>query len=429
MAQVMGRRAAGMLLGAMGTAALAAPRAQARQVPEFWHYLGAPGEIEAVKALMAVANAKYPNTPITDRVIPGSSAGVRQQVQVSLMGGVPPTSFQLSAGYELRSTAATGRLVEVADVWKDVRGDEIFSEGLRRVLSLSGSAYGIPFGVGIISNVFYNKAVFERLKLSVPTSWDEFGEVCKALKAADIHPLTSAQGPSWTTYQFYGPLITVLGVEGCWEFIRGNVAFNGPEMLRAFRLFKERMASNFDPTWTGAKWSDGVDQMMRGRVGMYCVGDWASAYMKQRGWTPGKEYDLFYLPGLEKVSITQTDVAVVLKGEMTETGKNFLRAIATPEAQEAFAKIKGGTAPNSKTSPDIYDVLARRTFEKLGRTGDGYVTIPNPYLMLPTGFHIEFGTEVERFAAKLDEQALVASLNTLEQKRQQLKREDKFASF
>ncbi|MFC0407727.1 ABC transporter substrate-binding protein [Roseomonas elaeocarpi] len=417
-----------MLLGAMGAAALA-PRARARQVPEFWHYLGAPGEIEAVKALMAVANSKYPNTPITDRVIPGSSAGVRQQVQVSLMGGVPPASYQLSAGYELRSTAATGRLAEVKDVWDEVHGDEIFSEGLRRTLSLSGSAYGIPIGVGIISNVFYNKAVFNQLKLSVPTSWDEFGEVCKALKAAGIHPLTSAQGPSWTTYQFYGPLISTLGVDGCWEFIRGNVAFNGPEMMRAFRLFGTQMAANFDPTWTGAKWSDGVDQMMRGRVGMYCVGDWASAYMKQRGWTPGVEYDLFYLPDLNKVSITQTDVAVVLKGEVQDTGKNFLRAIATPEAQEAFAKIKGGTAANTRTSAEIYDVLARRTFEKLGRSGDGYTTIPNPYLMLPTGFNIEFGTEVERFAAQQDERALVSAMNTLEGKRQQLRREDKFANF
>ena len=425
----LSRRAFGSLLGSAGLAlgATALPRhAQAHQVKEFWHYLGARGEIEAVNALLDVANKQHPDTPITGRVIPGSAAGVRQQVQVSLMGGVQPVSYQLSAGYDLRTVADSGRLVEISDVWKDIDGDTIFPAGLRRVMGVGTSHYAVPIGIGILGNVYYNKEVFDRLNLKVPTTWPDFTEVAKTLKGHGIGALSSASGPSWTTYQFYGPLVTALGIDGCWNFMRGNVAFNGPEMMQAFQLFRTSMATYFDPSWTGAKWSDGVDQLMRGRLGMYSIGDWASGYMKQRGWTPGKEYDFFPLPGLQKVTITQSDIAVVLKGEEEQTGRNFLRSVASVQGQEAFAKLKGALSANRQSSPDIYDAFSRRNFDKLNNPDPGYTVFPNLYLALPTGFNLDFGNAVERFAGTLDEKDLRTTLDGLEAKRQELKRGNQF---
>ena len=410
-----------------GAAALA-PKAFAEQVAEFWNYLGAGGELDAVNAVLAVANKEFPATPITNRIIPGASVGLRQQLQTALMGGAPPAVSQYNTGYELLDAAKSGRLLKINASWDAVNGDKIFSDGMRRIVSIGSDHFAIPLSASIISNCFYNKAIFDKLSLKPPTGWDEFGEVCAKIKAAGITPLGAHSPAGFVLYQWYGPMITTLGVDGFWAFTRGEIPFNGPDMRKSFDLFKTRITSNFSKTWSGSKWSDSVDQMMRGEVAMCIMGDWASGYMEARGWKGSEQYDFFAVPGLEKISIFQTDVVVAYKGSQEQTALNFLKVVASPEGQAAFNKQKGSLAVSAAAPTDFYNVIGKREFEKMTRGGD-YTALPNPYLLIPSGFHIDFATEVERYAATLDDRAFDTSLAGLDARRKTLKDAGKFVSW
>ncbi|MET0743904.1 MAG: extracellular solute-binding protein [Microvirga sp.] len=418
------RRAFGLMAGAT----LLAPKAYAQQVPEFWHYLGAGGELEAVKGLIKVANEQHPETPISDRVIPGSTAGLRQQLQVSLMGGVPPAVSQFNTGYELRDAAASGRLLKINESWDAVNGDKVFSEGLRRIVSIGKDNYGLPLSMSIVGNCFYNKEIFDKLSLKPPKTWDEFGEVCAKIKAAGITPLGASSPAGFLFYQWYGPMLSTLGIDGFWAFTRGDIAFTSPEMRQSFTLFKDKVASNFNKTWPGSKWSDSIDQLMRGEVAMCIIGDWGSGYMVQRGWKPEVNYDFFPSPGLEKVTIFQTDVVVAYKGTQEKTALNFLKSVASPEGQAIFNKNKGSLAASSVAPTDFYNVIGKREFDKMTAGGD-FVALPNPYLLIPTGFHLEVATEVERYASTLDDKAFDGALAVLEGKRKALKDAGKFVNW
>ncbi len=412
-------------LGLMAGASLLAPRAFAEQVAEFWNYLGAGGELEAVNAVLAVANKQNPSTPIANRTIPGASVGLRQQLQTALMGGSPPAVSQYNAGYELRDAVTSGRLLKINASWDAVDGDKMFSDGMRRIVSLGSDHYAIPLSASIISNCFYNKAVFDKLSLKPPTTWDEFGDVCAKIKASGVTPLGAHSPAGFLLYQWYGPMLSTLGVDGFWAFTRGDIAFNGPEMRKSFALFKDRIASNFSKTWSGGKWSDSVDQLMRGDVAMCIMGDWASGYMEQRGWKGGTNYDFFAVPGLEKISIFQTDVVVAYKGAQEQAALNFLKTVASPSGQAAFNKYKGSLAVSAAAPTDFYNTIGRREFEKMTKGGD-YIALPNPYLLIPTGFHLDFATEVERYASTLDDQTFDGALAVLEGKRKALKNAGKF---
>ncbi|MBV9539014.1 MAG: extracellular solute-binding protein [Acidisphaera sp.] len=407
---------------------LAPGRGRAEQVAEFWNYLGAGGELEAVNALLAVANKAYPATPISNRIIPGASIGLRQQLQTALMGGSPPAVSQYNTGSELRDAALSGRLLKINDVWNAVNGDKVFSEGMRRIVSIGNDHYAIPLSASIISNCWYNKAIFDKLSLKPPTSWDEFGDTCAKIKASGVTPLGAHSPPGYLFYQTYGPLLTVLGVDGFWAFTRGDLAFNGPELRRVFALFKQKIASNFSPTWSGSKWPDSVDQLMRGEVAMCLMGDWASGYMEQRGWKGGVQYDYFPVPGLEKLSIFQTDVVVAYKGDKEQTALNFLRVVASPEGQAAFNRYKNSLAVSADAPTDFYNEIGKREFTNMVRGGD-YVALPNPYLLIPAGFNLDVATEVERYAATLDDAAFATALDTLDSKRQALKNAGKFVAW
>lgn len=423
-ADQISRRTFTALAGAISIA----PQAFAQQVPEFWHYLGGPGEIEAVKALLKVANAQNPSTPISDRVIPGASIGLRQQLQTALMGGSPPAVSQYNTGYELRDAATSGRLLKINESWDAINGDKVFPEGLRRIVSMGSDHFAIPLSASILGNCFYNKAIFDRLSLKPPTTWDEFGDVCAKIKSAGLTPLGASSPPGFLLYQWYGPMLTTLGVDGFWAFTRGEIPFTSADFRKSFALFKDKVASNFSKSWAGSKWSDGVDQLMRGETAMYLIGDWGSGYMEQRGWKSGVEYDFFPAPGLEKITIFQTDVVVAYKGGHEKTALNFLKAVASPEGQAAFNKEKGSLAVSAAAPADFYNSVGKREFEKMTKGGD-YVALPNPYFLIPAGFHIEFATAVERYASTLDDKTFESDLSTLDGKRKALKDSGKFVTW
>lgn len=424
----MSRRAFNLMAaGALASTAIPSG-AFADQVPEFWHYWGAGGELDAVKALMAVANARHPETPITERVIPGSAAGLRQQLQTAKLGGIPPVAAQSNPGAELRDASASGTLLNINDVWAEIDGDNIYPEALRRIVSLGDDHFALPICLSVIGNCFYNKAVFDKLGLSVPTGWKEFQAVCDKIKAAGIIPLGAASPHGYILQQWYGSMLSVLGTDGFWPFARGEVAINGPELKESFELFNTHVAANFDPNWPGAKWTEVVDRMMRGEVAMFVVGDWAAGYMQQRGWKPGADFDFFFGPGLEKITLFQTDVAMALKGDKEKATKNFLRAVASPEGQAAFNRVKGTLAASNKAPTDFYSVVGKREFEKFTAGGE-FVSLPNPYGLLPLDFVIPFGTELERYASTRDTATFLKGLDALEEKRQALKQAGKFVAW
>jgi ABC-type glycerol-3-phosphate transport system substrate-binding protein len=396
---------------ALSVAAGSAP-ASAQQVPEFWHYMGVGGEYDGVKAMIAEINKQNPDAPVTERVIPGHTQGLRQQVQVSLMGGTPPMAYQFNSGYDLTQVANSGRILDIEDVWQDIRGDEIFPEGLRRIITFDGVHTALPISLSIVNDVFYNKALFEKLNLTPPTTWEEWNTVCETLEANNVACLGNSAGWPWSFYNFYAPLLSVVGEEGYWQFARGELSWTGPEMREAFEIFRENYAEHYAPNWTAAAWADSSDQLMRGEIGMYQAGNWISGYMKGRGWTPGEDYDFFVAPGTEDQSIFQTDTVVVLKGDLQEQGKQFVRSVVSVEAQTAFNQPKGSLAPNVEVSTDIYDVIGKREAERFAT-----MALPSLMILLPVDYRMAIGTEIEKYAANPTPEGLETSLAMLEQMR------------
>jgi ABC-type glycerol-3-phosphate transport system substrate-binding protein len=406
---------------------LLAPAAHAGQVPEFWHYMGAGGEYQAVKAMMAEVNKQFPATPVTERVIPGHAAGLRQQIQVSLMGGDPPAVYQVDIGVEVSLVAKAGRALDIEDVWKDIDGDRIFPEGIRRIITFDGKHVAIPIDMSIVNNVFYNKSLFEKLGLVPPKTWEEWDAVCAKLKANNVGCLANGASGPWSFYNMYPALLETMGTDGYWKFARGEVSLKSPEFRQALDLYRKRFAQNYVANWTAAKWSDGADQLMRGNVGMYMVGDWASGYMKERGFKPGVDYDFFPAPGTEKISIFQADTVVALKGDQTAAAKNFMKGIASPAAQAAFNILKGSLAPNSQTPTDIYDPVQKREFEKLNAAGN--TTLPNLIILMPVDYRTALRTEIERFASNPTDEALNALVEKLEPQRLQAEKSNLFIKW
>lgn len=406
---------------------LSAAAGHAAQAAEVWHYLTAEGEHQAMTALIETANAANPEAPITDRPVPGSYAGLLQQLQIAFLGGAPPAVWQNNVGPDLATLVKAGRVQPIDEIWAQINGDVIFPPGVAKTVTVDGHPYAIPINQAVVTNYFYNKKVFADLGLEPPTNWDELTALCAKVKEAGIGCIGAASGP-WNTYQMYGPLLTTIGVDNYYKMTSGEIPFNGPEMKAAMAAYKDILVDNYMQDWAGLDWTQTADLLISGKVAVYPAGDWISSYMKQKGFEPGVDFDLFPAPiGDHVISIVQIDsfpLGANISDADLAAGTNFLLAAASAEGQAAFNKIKGSLAVNSETTTDIYDYTGKKEFEWL--TAPGNETLPNMLVLFPAKLLTDFYVGIEEYGANPTEENMNAILDRFEAVRTELNSEDAF---
>lgn len=414
------------------TSAMAmASSAMAQEASPIWHYWGAGAELQAIESVIQLDNKEYPDTPVVGQVIPGNTVELRRQLQTALLGGTPPAAYQSAMGYEIKTFVDADQLQPLDDIWKEVKGDKIFPTGLQRVMKIDGVPYAIPLNMATISNIFYNKKTFDENGWKAPTSFDELKALCDKIKSTGKACLANAGGPFWSLYNFYAPLLSVIGVDGYFNLASGKLAFDSPEFRKALTLYGDVYAKNYINNWGGKTWAQGGDDVVAGRAVMYQMGDWVSGYFKDVKWTPGTDYDFFPAPGVGKAVLIQVDAIATPKGtEATSAAaKNFLKTAASVEGQSGFNKFKGSVAANLQTPNDIYDFVGKKTSTQLQAASADNAVVPNLFFLLPTELGTELGVQLEKFAADPSEATMESVVSTLEGLRTQAQAQNEFVTW
>ena len=345
---------------------------------------------------------------------------LRRQLQTAFLSGRPPALYQSSMAYELKTFVDGERLHPLTDVWARINGDEIFPEGVQRVVKVDGVPYGVPFDLSLINNVFYNTAIFDELGLEPPTDWESFTATCEALREAGHQPLGNASGPFWSLYNFYAALVSVVGNEGYYQLTRGEMAFDSPEFREALDLYAERMVSCYAENWSGKTWTQTADDVVNGDTGMFMMGIWAAAYFEQAGFIAGENFDMFQAPGTVGASIFQMDVLAVPEGSADgiAAAEQFIEAAASTEGQAAFAVPKGSLAPNVNVDASVYGYAGATFARQFAEASAADAVLPNLFFLLPTSVGTELGVQIERFAIAPSEEVKEELGGTLESLRQ-----------
>ncbi|PTV95988.1 carbohydrate ABC transporter substrate-binding protein (CUT1 family) [Rhodobacter aestuarii] len=417
---------------ATGAVLLALASPAMAQEAEVWTYWASGAEANALTALIGVYDEQYPGAPIGTRVITGNTAEMRRALQTAFLGGQPPAVYQSGMAQELKSFADAGRIAPLDDVVSDVPGFADIADGVRRVVSVDGHLYGVPLNLHVVSNVFYNKAIFDELGLEVPTTAEEFDAVADKIEAAGYQAMGNAGGPGWTLYTFYSFLYNALGQDGYYAFGSGEIPFTDARVKAALASWTDAYADHFMDDWTGYTWSDTGAKFAEGEVAMYQMGDWLSAYLADAGWTEGEQYGFFPAPGMDGGVVMQMDLMALtsgVEGKAAEIGKDFMRAAASPEGQAAFNTVKGSVAANPLASSAGYSAYGQAAFEEIQAASPRGAVVPNMKNLLPVRLGDEFGTLVSAYAADPSPEAAEEMLETLEDMRVEVKEAGEFVTW
>ncbi len=144
-----------------------------------------PGEREAADAMYKAFNTKFPDITIVNNPVPGGGGvNMRVVLQARLTAGLPPDSWQTLGGAELKGYVDAGQLQPLDAVYQSIGYDKLIPKPLMNAVTIGGHPYSVPLNMHIQNILYYNKQLFDDLKITPPTTYDELMAICKQLKTA-----------------------------------------------------------------------------------------------------------------------------------------------------------------------------------------------------------------------------------------------------
>ena len=237
-----------------------------------------------------------------------------------------------------------------AENFADLSEEEWVSRlALPESVTFDGKVMAFPMkAYNCVSGVYYNKAVFEELVIEVPTTWQEFLDVCEKIKTEGngIIPIDRSDSEGWTTQVFTGEALSLSlypDQEAVFEKVStGETAWTDiPEIETVLERFLEIYEKGYvNEDFYTTSWATSQERLANGEAAMliaadFCVSTIDSTY-------PDKLDDLGYFPFPifdQQLACSAKDVwsmFVSADSENLDAVKRFLNAYSQKEYQDKF---------------------------------------------------------------------------------------------
>jgi raffinose/stachyose/melibiose transport system substrate-binding protein len=202
----------------------------------------------------------------------------KQRLAVAAASGKMPDCFFSWSGGPMYEYVNDKLIVDLtqymnANNYKDRLLDGAVAQG-----TYQGKIWGIPTMNVAIAMVFYNKEIFAKYNLQVPTTIRELENVCDTLKANGITPFSLANKTQWTGSMYFMYLATRRGgVQTFINAVDGSGSFTNPAFIYAGEKIQEWVKKDyFLPGFNGLDWDSGQARapMYRGETAMLIMGSW-----------------------------------------------------------------------------------------------------------------------------------------------------------
>ena len=199
-------------------------------------------------------------------------------------------------------------------------------------LTYDGEVYAIPTQQST-AIMYYNKAIFDKYGLEVPTTYDEYVQVCDTLKENGVTPvaLASTADDAWLVSQYIQQLSDGIKGEDLFNSIKGGTGkWNDEGMVEAGKLFQEEVNKGyFEDGFTGVSREEAQLQFANGQTAMYFNGCWEISNLdKKENAAEAENISCFLMPAVNEeyagVEVGSVDTSYAI----TKNCKNVDAAVA-----------------------------------------------------------------------------------------------------
>ncbi|WP_371867267.1 ABC transporter substrate-binding protein [Pseudoduganella guangdongensis] len=332
------------------------------------HWWTSAGERHAAKVLAA----RLGDEGITwqDAAIPGGAGlGAGKVLRSRVLAGDAPDATQI-IGVSIGEWAELGLLLELDGVANAGNWNKALFPTVRELVRHRGHVVAAPLGIHRINTLFYNRKVFARLNLAPPSTWTEFEQAARKLRAAGVAPLVQSSEPWQVATLFENLLLATGGPEYYRElFVRQSPqAAADTRLAQALQRLRGLKAWMLNPA-EEQPWTEAVKRFGRGEAAMFVMGDWAKAELGELGYAIDSDFSCVALPGTDNYHLYSVDTLAMFVNDYSRQGaqEKLAKAVMSPLAQQQYSAAKGSVPVRRDASQATMDSCARSSWRGFAR--------------------------------------------------------------
>lgn len=258
------------------------------------------------------------------------------------------------AGNRMAPYVDAGLFEDVSDVWAD-NGLEESMKSTAESMTMDGKKWGVPYTY-YQWGIYYRKDIFADLGIEPPTDWDGLLAACATLKDNGVTPFAIGTKALWPTGGWFDYLnLRENGYEFHMELTGGEVPYTDDRVKAVFDRWRELIEPGyFVANHAALDWQDAMPLFVQGEAGMYLMGNFAVAPMKDGGLSEDQIGFLQFPainPDIPMAEDAPTDTLhIPANAGNKEDARKFLAYLAEPEVQTRINATLGQLPVNNQSA-------------------------------------------------------------------------------
>lgn len=374
---------------------------------EIFHWWTAPGEREAADAMFAALKAAYPDITVVENPVPGGGGTEHRVVlKARITAGIPPDTFQTLGGAELKDYVDSKVLQPLDDLYKELDYAAKIPKPLLNAVTIDGHPYSVPLNMHLENILYYNKKLFDELKLTAPTGYDDLIADCTAIKKAkpDMSCLAVGSKDNWSDVFVLDTIMMELGgPEYYVKFFKGEVdVATDPIFKQSLEKFAALQAFSNMKDHSSLTWDQAVSAVGSGQAAMTIMGTWAiGAFIKGSNWQPGVDFGAVNYPTKpERILLFHPDTYGCTVGAPDPAEcLDWLKVVASPELQIPTDVTQGGMFARTDIDPTKFPDPIRQEMQDYVSKNPDKLILDQHGSILPNPAQVQYRVIISTFFA------------------------------
>ena len=358
-----------LMLRTIGAAALlmavqpAVAQVNEVEVVHWWTSGGEAAALNVLKENLQKQGITWKDTPIAG----GGGTQAMTVLRARVTAGSIPTSVQM-LGFDILDWAANGSLADLNEIAGKAGWDKVVPTALQKFSKYEGKWVASPVNVHSTNWVWANKAVLDKLGVSVPKTWDEFIAVLDKAKASGVTPLAHG-GQAWQDATIFDSVLLSVGGGDFYKksmIDLDEATLKSDKMKTAFERMS-KLRTYLDANFSGRDWNLASAMVIKGDAAFQIMGDWAKGEFINAGKKPDQDFLCFRFPDTQGYVTFNSDQFVMFKvgAERRDAQNKMALAVMDPGFQSAFNVVKGSAPARTDVPNTAFDACGKKSMADL----------------------------------------------------------------
>lgn len=272
---------------------------------QFWHWWNSAGESQNISVLRDYL--KKNNLTWAKQSAQNSSSGLylsRIEQQLKLR---PPEAAMMDH-QALKSYDDNAELLHLDDIAKAQDWDEVIPLAIQQQTKRNGHWIAAPLNSHSTNWLWINKALFSRLDLPEPDTWDDLIAVLERAQALGI-PALATPRDDWERGQVFELVVMSTGGLEFYRrlFVELDFREDDRRVIATALLRLQHLQTYFSDNTQHMSWDQASAKMAHGQVLMQIHGSWVNSELTSIGAQPNVDYLCMRFPGTQGAYIFYSD--------------------------------------------------------------------------------------------------------------------------